>query len=662
MIPRVLRLVLAGALMCAPAGVRAQPAAPHEAPLTADRPEATAAGATFIAPKAWRLARGPAANVLSPPEGDAGIAIVDAGRAADAGAAVESAWKAWGRPHPPMKLATPLPGRQGWEEERAFDYETSPDEHRIVAALAFRKGGRWTVLIVDGGEATLERRAAAMNLVEHSLRPAGYVRETFAGRTPHRLDPARVQAVKDFVRTAMSELQVPGVGLALSDHGRIVFDGGLGVKTLGKAAPVDAHTLFMIASNTKGMTTLLLARLVDQGRLAWDEPVTKVYPPFRLGSADTTRRVLIRHLVCACTGLPRKDLDWIFDTAPSTPALATFDELAATRPTSGFGEVFQYNNLMAAAAGYIGGHLVYPSMELGAAYDRAMRALVFAPLRMDDTTFDFAKALAGDHASPHADDIDGRMRGADMAFNDVVIPYRPAGGAWSSAHDMIAYVDDELTEGLLPDGRRLVSAKNLLARRQPNVPIGEDQAYGMGLEIDDSWGVPVIHHGGSMAGFKSDWAAIPEADVGAVLLTNADEGGFMLRAFRRRLLEILYDGRPEAVGDVAALAAAHLAELRKERVRLVAPADPALAARLARAYANPDLGHITVERDGANTVFDFGAWKSAVASRRNDDGTVSFVTIDPAADGFTFVVGGTAGGRTLTIRDGQHRYLYTETP
>jgi len=59
-------------------------------------------------------------------------------------------------------------------------------------------------------------------------------------------------------------------------------------------------------------------------------------------------------------------------------------------------------------------------------------------------------------------------------------------------------------------------------------------------------------------------------------------------------------------------------------------------------------------------VFDFGEWKSTVASRKNDDGSISFITIDPSVSGFEFVVGEKSGKKTLTIRDGQHEYMFTE--
>ena len=68
------------------------------------------------------------------------------------------------------------------------------------------------------------------------------------------------------------------------------------------------------------------------------------------------------------------------------------------------------------------------------------------------------------------------------------------------------------------------------------------------------------------------------------------------------------------------------------------------------------------ERQKAATVFEFGEWKSAVASRKNDDGTISFITIDPSVVGFEFVVGERNGKKVLIIRDGQHEYVFNELP
>jgi CubicO group peptidase (beta-lactamase class C family) len=628
--------------------------------LAAEASRTTPAGATYTAPSGWSIRSAPSMVVLEPPEADAHLAVVDV-KAADAAAAVTAAWSTY-RPDfkRPVKLMTTIPPRDGWDERKNFEYETSPNERAVLQARAVRAGDQWTVIILDGTEPTFEKRGSQFGLIVQSLRPKGYQRENFAGRKALSLTPDRVADIKSFVETSMKKLGVPGAGLALVDGGRVVFEGGLGVRELGHPEPVDANTLFMAASNTKGMTTLLLSRLADQRRLRWDQPVTELYPPFKLGDAATTRQVLVKHLVCACTGLPRQDLEWIFEFKNATPE-TSMALLGTMQPTSRFGEVFQYSNLMASAAGYVGAHLYDSKRELGAAYDEAMQKMIFSPLGMNSTTFDMSRALHGNHAMPHGDDVDGTPSVASMDFNYAVMPHRPAGGVWTSAHDLVRYVQLELARGKLPDGAQLVSEENILARRAPQIATGENQSYGMGLSVDKTWGVTVVHHGGSMAGFKSDLMFLPDYGVGAVLLTNADTGGMMLRPLMRRLLEVLFDGKPEAVGNVDAAAANYKAERAKERERLVVPADPALIAKLAPRYTSTALGDINVRKDGGRTAFDFGEWKSTVASRKNDDGTVSFITIDPSVTGFEFVVSERSGKRALVIRDGQHEYVFTES-
>jgi len=644
--------------------LHAREVTPARSVLAADTVTSTASGATFTAPLGWTAqAASPAVWVLSAPEPDSRLAVVEVGAASSARDAAIKAWKLY-RPEatPTFKLATLQAPQNGWEERQFVEYETPPNVLRAALAIALRVGSQWTVQILDSQEAVADKRWAAIDLVFQSVRPKGFMRETFAGRPAHRLDAARIAQIKTFVEISLRELGIPGAGLALIDQGQVVYEGGLGVRELGRQEPVDAHTRFMIASNTKSMSTLLLAQLVDEGRLGWDQPVVEIFPAFRLGSPEITKKVLVRHLVCACTGLPRKDLEWSFNTRPDTQASATFDQLAGTEPTSAFGEVFQYNNLMAAAAGYIGGHIAHPEMELGAAYDSALQQRIFDPLGMADTTFSLPKALAGNRASPHGTDLNGATAVASMDFNAAVLPYRPAGGAWSSAHDMAAYVRNELSLGVLPDGKRLVSAANLLERRKPGVSTGENMAYGMGLESDKTWGVEVIHHGGSLVGYKSDFIIIPDAGVGAVLLTNADQGGALLGPFMRRLLEVLYDGRSEASQEVSTRAGALQARNASSREGLSVPPPEALVAALAARYENPDLGHIDVSKDASGLLFDFGGWRSHAASRRNADGTISFVTIDPGIGGDQFLVSERSGRPALILRDSQHEYVYLARP
>jgi hypothetical protein len=132
----------------------------------------------------------------------------------------------------PLKIALPQAAREGWEEQRAFQYETSPNERAVAVAYAARAGGAWTVVIVDGTEPTFEKRGAPLRLALQSLRPKGYSRESFVGKKANRLDERRLAILKEFVASGMKMLDTPGVGLAFIDGGKTVWAGGLGLKEL----------------------------------------------------------------------------------------------------------------------------------------------------------------------------------------------------------------------------------------------------------------------------------------------------------------------------------------------------------------------------------------------------------------------------------------------
>lgn len=651
---RIAILTASLALAVSPVALTAQE---NAAPATIE----THSGAVLVPVPGWTQEERDGILIFTAPEGDATVAFVGVEDPVDGRDAIT---KAWAKFDPEFDreifLFQEPPPREGWDYIGAAAYEISPAEQLVLQASAARKGDRWNIVLLRGAVATIAKRGAQLSQTLGSVRPADFQKESFAGKEANPLTPEHINELTAFVEEAMRKLEIPGVGLALIEDGRIVWEGGLGVKAMGSDDKVDKDTRFLIASNTKGMATLLLATLVDEGRLAWEQKVTDVYPEFRLGSQDTTNSVLIEHLICACTGLPRKDLQFVFNTRAETPASDTFVQLAATHPTSGFGEVFQYNNLMASAAGYIGGHILYPQMELGAAFDRAMEERIFQPLGMEATTFNYREAMAANWARPHSRGFAGPVETVPMDWNSVVYPYRPAGGAWSSAHDMALYALNELRDGKLADGSTFVSSENLFKRRQHNVPIGENAWYGMGLMEDASKGKSIFSHGGSLLGYKSDFWFIPEDRIGAVLLTNSDTGQTLLGLFKRKLLEVLYDGKEEAQENLTA--GVELARVAREKVLadIVEHGDPTVLAQLAPRYENAELGPLLIAREGDTAWATFTSGKSTIGTRAHDDGTNSLVLTMPALLGFPLIISRSDGKRVLRLLDAQYEYVFVE--
>ena len=624
---------------------------------TADQPSTTPGGTAFVLPQGWRKQAQDDGVLLSLPEAGSRLLIVEV--EADApDAAVAAAWSRLAM-SPKFLLATDGAPRDGWEQRRFYQYDIATNAHRAVSASAFKRGKRWTILLIDVDEGAAEKRAAQFSKLSQTLLPAGYTRETFAGRTAHKLDAARLQQLATFVEEMRKAYEVPGVAIGIVQDGQVVMARGFGVRELGKPAPVDGDTRFMIASNTKALTTLMLARLVDAGKLDWNAPVTSVYPSFKLGDADITRQVLVKHLICACTGLPRQDMEWLFEGEKQTPD-TVMSTLGTMKPTSGFGELFQYSNPMAAAAGYIGGQVANPGMTLGAGYDRAMQTLVFDPLGMRNTTFDYRKAQVGNFARPHGYDVDHHLRVMGMDLNNTILASRPAGAAWSSVNDLLKYVRMEIDRGLLPDGRRYIGEAALMQRREPQVALGSESDYAMGLIVERTYGVTLVNHGGDLDGFHSNMMWWPEQKVGAVILTNSDEGVMLRGPFKRRLMELMFDGEPQAEATARTGATSERASFDAWRKLIQWPADRKAVAALAAHYRNAALGDLHVLRNKGQAVFDIGSFRSVVATAPQPDGSLAFVMVDPQAAGLQFTRADEAGKRRLIVRDGQHEYVFDE--
>ncbi|MBT2748708.1 MULTISPECIES: serine hydrolase domain-containing protein [unclassified Lysobacter] len=621
-------------------------------------PGKTPSGHGYIVPPDWTQARRGHAVVLQAPEGGSWIALVevDAGNAADA---VAQAWMRYaGRPPPEPLMAPPLANRNGWTDGRNHIYRAPAGEPRQLSARAMRNGTRWVVRIDDIATALAGKRAADLRLIRDEFLPAGYVRERFAGRKAHAFDADKLDELKAFVGRSRLLLGVPGISIGIVQGGKVVYAGGFGVRENGKPEPVDADTLYPIASNTKSLTTLMLAKLVDEGRFRWDTPVAELLPGFALADADVAAKMQVRHLSCACAGLPYRNLDWEFAPADA-PASIVFDILRRMRPTSAFGSSYQYTNPPAAAAGYLGGHVAYPELEFGQAYDRAMATRVFEPLGMTRTTFDFDRAMRGNFARSHGVGMDGGIALVDARRDRQMHAVRPTGGAWSNVDDLLAYLRLELSGGRLPGGRRHLSESALRERWKPQIGTGRQAWYGLGLDTDASSGTPMLYHGGRLYGQRSNMVWWPEHDVGLVVLMNSSTGNVLMDALPRKLMEVVFDGQPEADSMVAAAAATEREQRETRRREWTFPAGREHAALLASRYRNELLGELRVERSQDKLHFRFDAWDMPVASRRGPDGAVEFVGAIPSPPP-PLVAGSSPSGRTLSLRDAQNEYVFTE--
>jgi CubicO group peptidase (beta-lactamase class C family) len=470
------------------------------------------------------------------------------------------------------------------------------------------------------------------------------------GVAPLPLTGERLATFEAYVAAKLAEIHIPGAAVAVVQGGEVTFLQGFGVRKLGQPAPVTGDTILRIGSVTKSFSSLLAATVVDAGRLTWETPLVDVLPSFAVADPDLAPRLTLADAFCACTGLPRRDWQIVIGAQALTPELV-IDSTVDLPLTAPYGERFQYNNQIVAAGGYAAAVADGGSPDdLSHAYDVALRARVLDPIGMTHSTLSLTEVLAGDdYATPHSAGIAGTMQPLTLLEDDTwVTAVAPTGGLWSSAREMARYVQTELQRGVSPDGLRVVSAENLERTWQPGVALAAPapgtapamatfgEHYGLGWFTGAYFGQQLVWHNGATLGFHSLVTLLPEAELGAVVLTNATVGKAetFTTAVQMRLLELLFD-LPTTIDAVLAPGSAAVAEARDDLLAELGQVDPAAVTPFLGRYTNPTLGDLTLAlREGA-LVFDIGPLRSEMRPVLGADGTVThYLFVDPPLGGF----------------------------
>ena len=385
----------------------------------------------------------------------------------------------------------------------------------------------------------------------------------------------------------MNEFEVPGIAVAVMKDGHVIVAKGYGVRKLGEPAPVDANTLFGIASNTKAFTTAALAILVDDGKLAWSDPVTKYLPAFALYDPYVTHELTIRDLVSHRSGLGLGAGDLMF--WPDTDF--TRDQVLAharfIKPASSFRSKYAYNNMMFIVAGQV------VQAVSGMGWEDFIRERIFAPLGMTSTRISSTSFEPGDNvAYPHSRGWrqEGPLTPIHMTKD---VTWAPAAGIKTSVNDLSKWIIVQLNRGRLDNGkhlfseaqsRQLWSAQTIIPISEPPAPLKAAKpsfaAYGLGWSLRDYRGHKVVGHGGALTGMLSQVSMIPDQNLGVIVLTNQEESGAM--ASITNLIFDYYLNAPPTDW----IAAYH--EARNEALRKAADAEKKQDSERV-AHANPSL-------------------------------------------------------------------------
>jgi len=470
---------------------------------------------------------------------------------------------------------------------------------------------------------------------------------------------------------AVARYHLPGIAVGVIENGNVVYVRTAGELVAGSGAPITPDSLFKIASNSKAMTSSVLARLVDAGKLKWDDPVVKHLPQFRMHDPWVTQNMQVRDLLVHNSGLPQGGGDLMLWPEPNAfTRVDIIHGLGYIKPAYGFRSGYAYDNLLYVVAGEVA------AAAGGASYEELVHREIFQPLGLSRCRVGaFDRTQVGDVAQPHMH-RDGRnvvIRGDDAIVP--AITSAAAGGIRCSLGDMLTWArnwlapTDEQLAWLSPAQRRIAWTPVTpmpIAQRRRDWDRTHSYAYALGWRVADVDGTWTVSHTGTLMGMYSVMTLLPDSKSGFVVLMNgeADEARTVLNEV---LVKHFTD--PGRVGSVADYAARIASEPRSQQAKKAPDTSArkpatgkALSAQLGR-YRDPWFGEVSIcGRDGVvrfsaakspmmkgqvmrvgrrylvdwdDESVDAEAWLNFVDANANAATALKMAKVDPAAD-FSF--------------------------
>jgi CubicO group peptidase (beta-lactamase class C family) len=406
--------------------------------------------------------------------------------------------------------------------------------------------------------------------------------------------PARL--VEAILRRAETVNLSPGFAVAVVCGDSIAYVHGFGVADLSSGRRATGDTPFYIASTTKALTALAVARLATEGKLDLDAPLSRYLPSLRLKPPLSADSITLRSMLTMTWGVADGPVNFRMSyTGEGTRAELL--KLLETHDARESGHAFAYSNLPYQILGLM------LEEQFSRSWKDLVRETVLDPIGLRNTPARRAAGDTGVLAMPHEPEPDG-FRRIPLSKQDGNL--HPAGGHFSSAGDLARLLVVELNDGRI-DGGQVEPAAAIRETQRPQstqdrvASVIHRHAWGLGWDIGTLYGDTILHRPGGFAGYQSHISFMPRRRVGVVILAN---GGSMSSMLVDVLLNAIYDpalGRPEAAARLDSMATAATARVDQARRGIAAE----LARRAARpqtllrsleaytgTYADPTNGHI----------------------------------------------------------------------
>ena len=481
---------------------------------------------------------------------------------------------------------------------------------------------------------------------------------------------AALPGLESLAGEALKRSGVPGMAIAVVHEDRVALLKGFGVREAGKEGAVGPDTAFQLASVSKPIGATVVAGLVGDGKLGWDDRANDRGPVLRLSDPWVTGEVTIRDLLCHRSGLPEFGGDALIELGYGRAEVLR--RLQFLKPSGGFRAHYAYSNLGLTAGAEAA------ARAAGMPWEDLCAERLYKPLGMGSTSSRFADFLAAkDRATPHTRAGEAWIPGS--GFNDDVAA--PAGGVSSTASDLARWVRLQLGRGTF-EGRRVVAAGALAETHRPQVisggpadpETGRAGFYGLGWAVryDDRGRVRLDHSGAFTTGASTAVALRPADGLGIVVLTNGAPVG-VAEAVVEGFFDLVDDGamKEDRLAQSGKRMEAFLKGLggghRPDPEASPAPTPPLPLAAYVGSYANDLYGDLAVVEDGGNLALRLGPRPLVLPLKPRDRDVFIYKPLgddNPATGGVTFTVGPDrrATGVTLDELDAQGQGTFRRRP
>jgi CubicO group peptidase (beta-lactamase class C family) len=449
--------------------------------------------------------------------------------------------------------------------------------------------------------------------------------------------------LEELAKQTLKRTGTPGMAIVVVYKDKVVYLKGFGVRQAGTDTPITADTVFQLASVSKPMATTVLAELVGENVIKWDDPVTKYLPDFRMYVPWVTTQITLRDFLCHRSGLPAGAGDLLEDMGYTQAEI--LHRFRYLKPASSFRSQYAYTNFGFTAAA------VAAAKAAGKSWEDLVAEKLFKPLGMKSTSSRFTDFEAAKNRALIHVLVDGKWTPKYVRNPQA---QSPAGGVSSTPRDLAQWMRLQLAGGKF-EGRQIINAEPLAETHCPQIVMncnpktGRAGFYGLGWNVgyDDHGRVFWRHSGAFYIGERTEVALLPAAGLGIAVLSNAGPTGIP-EGMTESFFDLLLKG--EITKDWIKLANQMFDEDVKnsygystDYAKPPTPVTPALPnAAYAGAYTNPYFGDIDIAPHQGALALRLGPQKTSFPLRHYDRDVFIYQPVGEAAGGLsgvTFLVG-----------------------